>query len=153
MPTAHIQGARRAVDCLTWTPRMNSINGKVALGPERESSTPHPCPLPSRGEGEEKRASRPQPRLLHMRGEGEPGPEPGLFRVLWDAWKTYSHRASGYQTNLLLSAVYLLVLGPSAIVARLFGSKLLDLDSRPRSSYWIERKPAENTLAALERQF
>jgi hypothetical protein len=132
---------------------MNTTNGKVALGPERESSTPHRRPLPVSGEGEEKRASRPHPRPLSVRGQGEPDSEPGLARVLWDAWKAYSHRASGYQTTLLLSAIYFLVLGPSALVARLFGTKLLDLDSRPRSSDWIERKPAEITLAALERQF
>jgi hypothetical protein len=73
--------------------------------------------------------------------------------VLWDAWKAYSRRAGGYQAYLLLSAAYFLALGPSVLVARLAGTRLLDLDARPRSSYWIERKPAEKTLAALERQF
>jgi hypothetical protein len=74
-------------------------------------------------------------------------------RTMWEAWKAYSHRAGAYQTQVLLSGVYFLVLGPSALLARALGSHLLDLDRRPRSSFWIERRPADKTLAALERQF
>ena len=80
-------------------------------------------------------------------------PQPGIGRVIWDAWQAYTHRAGGYQAQVLLSAVYYLVLGPSVIVARLFGTRLLDLDRRPRASYWIERKPLDKSLSALERQF
>ena len=80
-------------------------------------------------------------------------PQPGIGRVIWDAWRDYTHRAGGYQAQVLLSAVYYLVLGPSVLVARLFGTRLLDLDRRPRASYWIERKPLDKSLSALERQF
>jgi hypothetical protein len=79
--------------------------------------------------------------------------EPSLPRLLWAAWKAYTHRAAGYQTVLLMSAVYFLVLGPSAVVARLFGSQLLDLSTAPRASYWISRKPADKSVAGLQRQF
>ena len=72
---------------------------------------------------------------------------------MWDAWKAYTHRAGAYQAQALLSAVYYLVLGPSVLAARLFGTRLLDLDHRHRASYWIERKPLEKSLSALERQF
>jgi hypothetical protein len=76
-----------------------------------------------------------------------------LWRELWEAWKAYAERAGGYQAQVLLSLVYFLVLGPSALVARLFGTRLLDLDHRRRSSYWIERQTEPPTLASLERQF
>ena len=109
---------------------MNTVNGKVAPYPDMSAGTTTSLRAPS---------------MLAR--------EPSLPRVLWDAWKTYNHRAGGYHANLLLSGVYLLVVGPIALVARLAGTRLLDLDPRPRSSYWIERKPAENTLAAMDRQF
>ena len=80
-------------------------------------------------------------------------PQPGFGRVIWDAWRDYTHRAAGYQAQVLLSAVYYLVLGPSVLVARLFGTRLLDLDRGQRPSYWIERKPLDKSLSALERQF
>lgn len=79
--------------------------------------------------------------------------QPGIGRVIWDAWKAYTHRAGGYQAQVLLSVVYYLVLGPSVLVARLFGTRLLDLDRGQRSSYWIARKPLDKNLSALERQF
>lgn len=85
---------------------------------------------------------------------GPSGGQPGLGRVMWQAWKAYSHRAGGYQTIVLLSLVYFLVLGPSALIARLTGTRLLDLDHRaPRDSYWIKRPAGEKTIASLERQF
>jgi hypothetical protein len=76
-----------------------------------------------------------------------------LWRLMWDGWNAYAHRAGGYQAQVLLTLVYFLVLGPSALAARLLGTRLLDLDRRPRSSYWIERKTEPVTLPSLERQF
>lgn len=85
--------------------------------------------------------------------DNEPVPEPGFWRTLWTAWKAYSKRGGGYQSQVLLSLVYFLVLGPSALVSRLFGNRLLDLGAKKRPTYWIERPPADTSLSALERQF
>jgi hypothetical protein len=73
---------------------------------------------------------------------------------LFEAWKAYAHRAGSYQTRVLLTLVYLCVLGPAGLIARLFGTRLLDLDSSRRST-WLVRanSPDENTLRALRRQF
>jgi hypothetical protein len=71
--------------------------------------------------------------------------------LLWQAWKAYAHRATSYQTRALLSVVYLLMLGPAAMLARLFGSRLLDLDRG--SSSWIARGPQDTTLQGQRRQF
>jgi hypothetical protein len=109
---------------------MSTANGKVALSSEAGAELTLP--------------SREQP--THVAG-------PNLARLMWDAWKAYSHRAGGYQAQVLLSTVYLVVLGPSAIAARITGSRLLDVDARVRPTYWVERKPADKTVAALERQF
>jgi len=73
--------------------------------------------------------------------------------LLWDAWRAYAHRTASYQSRALLNAMYFLVFGPGAMVARAFGAKLLDLDRRPRQTYWIARQPTATTLDAQERQF
>lgn len=78
---------------------------------------------------------------------------PGLWRLLWDGWNAYAHRAGGYQAQVMLSLVYFLVLGPSALISRLTGNPLLDVDRRRRASYWIKRTSEAPTLASLERQF
>jgi hypothetical protein len=65
----------------------------------------------------------------------------------------YAKRAVGYQTTLLLSGVYFVVLGPCALAARLAGKRLLDLDRAPADSTWGERRKGEKSLPALERLF
>ena len=71
--------------------------------------------------------------------------------LLWEAWKAYAHRATGYQSRALLVMVYLLVLGPGAGLARLAGNRLLDVD--PASTSWSARGPQDKTLQGLRRQF
>ena len=71
--------------------------------------------------------------------------------LLWEAWKAYAQRATGYQSRALLTLVYLLVLGPAAGMARLAGNRLLDVD--PASTSWIARAPQDKTLQGLRRQF
>jgi hypothetical protein len=75
-----------------------------------------------------------------------------MLLVLWEAWKAYAHRAAGYQSHVLLTLVYALVFGPGAMLGRLFGTRLLDLDPGPRSS-WLLRSRPEKTLESLRRQF
>jgi hypothetical protein len=79
---------------------------------------------------------------------------PSLPRTLWQAWNEYARRGAAYQAELLLSLVYFVVLGPSALIGRLTGASFqLDLGARPRKSYWVERRPVNRTLADMERQF
>jgi len=71
---------------------------------------------------------------------------------LVEVWKAYAHRAGTYQTRVLLTIVYLIVLGPAAFIARIFGARLMDL-SPTGGSTWIERPTDDKSLTALRRQF
>jgi len=75
-----------------------------------------------------------------------------VFGWLLEVWKAYAHRAASYQTRVLLTLVYLVVLGPAAFIARLFGARLMDL-SPTGGSTWLERPTADKSVAALRRQF
>jgi len=77
-----------------------------------------------------------------------------VLRWLLEVWQAYAHRAATYQTRVLLTVVYALVLGPAAMVGRAFGARLLDLGSS-KSSTWVVRPNTreEKTLGALRRQF
>jgi hypothetical protein len=74
--------------------------------------------------------------------------------VSWviQVWTAYAHRAGAYQTRVLLTLVYLVILGPAALLGRLFGARLLDLTSGTAST-WIVRPAPEKDLGALRRQF
>jgi hypothetical protein len=65
----------------------------------------------------------------------------------------YVHRAAAYQSMALLHMIYFGVFGPSVLIARLSGAKFLDLDPRPRRSYWLERPQTGKTVIDLTRQF
>jgi hypothetical protein len=65
-----------------------------------------------------------------------------------EVWKAYAHRAATYQSQVLLTIVYFVILSPCAF----FRAKLMDL-SDGEASTWIQRTPAEKNLAALRRQF
>jgi hypothetical protein len=74
-------------------------------------------------------------------------------RLLWRAWTAYVRRASEYQSIVLLNVLYFGVFGPSVLLARLFGARLLDLQTKPQESYWIERQPVGKTIHDLARHF
>ena len=69
-----------------------------------------------------------------------------------EVWKAYAHRAATYQTRVLLTLVYFVILGPFALIGRLFGAKLMDL-SHTGGSTWIARPDSDKSLSALRRQF
>jgi hypothetical protein len=75
-----------------------------------------------------------------------------VLHWLIEGWKAYAHRAGGYQTRVLLTFAYVLVLGPTTIVARMFGTRLLDLEPRAGTT-WVNRAPQQKTIDALRRQF
>jgi len=66
-------------------------------------------------------------------------------------WTAYAHRAASYQTRVLLTLVYALILGPAALIGRLFGARLLDLGDS--GSTWIQRPTPDKSVASLRRQF
>jgi hypothetical protein len=68
-----------------------------------------------------------------------------------EVWTAYAHRAASYQTRVLLTLVYVVILGPAALLGRLFGARLLDLSGA--SSTWNVRPPPDKSLDALRRQF
>ena len=74
------------------------------------------------------------------------------MRWIVEVWTAYAHRAATYQTRVLLTLVYAVVLGPAALLGRLFGARLLDLTS-DTSSTWLVRPTPDKSLDALRRQF
>src|SRR5262245_397880 len=78
---------------------------------------------------------------------------PPMTALLWDGWKSYTRRAAAYQSIVLLSLIYYLVLGPTAIVVKMLRVELLDLNATSRPSYWRTRPVAPTSIDALRRQY
>ena len=75
-----------------------------------------------------------------------------MLSWVFEVWKAYAHRAATYQTEVLLTLVYLVILGPFALLGRLFGAKLMDL-SHEGGSTWLTRPAPDKSVESLRRQF
>lgn len=75
-----------------------------------------------------------------------------FFRRIWETWKGFSRRMGGFQSRILLSFFFFLIVTPFALVVKIFSDPL---GIRPRStaSYWLEKKKSKADLEELRRQF
>jgi len=73
------------------------------------------------------------------------------FRQIWEGWKKIAHRLGVWQTNLLLTLVYFLIIPVFALIA---GRKRLRLKlDRDAATYWEDVKPLPSTLEEATRPF
>ncbi len=78
-----------------------------------------------------------------------------LGRV-WNAWKPIAHKIGAFNTKLVLSLVYVIVLLPFNLALRVLRKDLLHKRMRVRASHWLSAAnphAEEDTLAAHRRQF
>lgn len=74
------------------------------------------------------------------------------LRMFWRLIKVFTKKGADFQARVLLSAFYLVIVGPYALGVRLFADPLrLGADQAPR---WLERdRPMPDTLPRVRRQF
>lgn len=68
-------------------------------------------------------------------------------------WMKFAHLLGRVNTALLLTLFYLLILGPVAMVLKLFGKDLLDRKAEQRTSYWYNKSKEPTTLEQSKHQF
>ncbi len=82
-------------------------------------------------------------------------PTPGFVKALWVRWKRIAHAIGTFQARVLLTVLYVVLLLPFALIARLAADPMqLRRDVTPR---WLVRpRPAPGLAAGLadgRRQF
>ena len=77
-----------------------------------------------------------------------------LARKFWNGWKKVALKIGRFQTALLLSIFYFLILVPVGLVFNLFGWDPLEMKKRhrERSSNWKTISSDEPDIEALRRQ-
>ncbi len=80
----------------------------------------------------------------------ESAPSHGTRRLL-ARWRSYARDVGGFQSRLILSAVYFLVLAPFGILAGRWGDPL-KIKPAARDSYWEPKEAAGESLADARRQ-
>lgn len=81
-------------------------------------------------------------------------PRSGRSRsLLKAAWRTYLRRAQRHQSTALLTLVYVLVVGPTALVTRLARVRLLPGDVPRNGTHWSSRRGIRPSLDDLKRPY
>lgn len=80
----------------------------------------------------------------------ESAPSHGIHRLL-ARWRSYARDVGGFQSRLILSAVYFVVLSPFGIFAGRWGDPL-KIKPAARNSYWEPKEAAGEGLADARRQ-
>lgn len=76
------------------------------------------------------------------------------FKRLWEGWKKVAHKIGRFQTMVLLSIFYLLVISPLGLLFKLFGWDPLEARKirRRRGTNWKPFERKEIDLASIKRQ-
>ena len=78
---------------------------------------------------------------------------PGLLGPVHKVWMRGAHALGWFNTRVLLSLVYFLIMTPTGVVMRLMGRDPLDRRLSDRPSNWVERKRHPDPRGSMERQF
>jgi hypothetical protein len=73
--------------------------------------------------------------------------------LLHNGWMAFARALAYVNTRIILTLVFLLIIGPIALVLKLIQKDFLHrrIDSSP--SFWLQREPADHTLDQARRQF
>lgn len=76
-----------------------------------------------------------------------------LLKHIYQGWKHFALRLASIQNKVILSLVYILLLGPIWLLSRLFRKDLLNSNQPKANSFWIEREREKTEMERYYRQF
>jgi len=76
-----------------------------------------------------------------------------FFRKIWEGWKKVAHAIGVFQTKLILSILYFIVIAIAATISRLLLQDLLDRRYKSKKPLWKKREQLEPSLEMAKRQF
>lgn len=85
--------------------------------------------------------------------EGEEEPVVSIRRRLYLRWMAFARVLGKINTVVLLTIVYVVILGPVSLVFRVLRRDLLDRNHEERASYWYDREHEEHSIERRSRQF
>jgi type II secretory pathway component PulM len=85
--------------------------------------------------------------------EREAMPPKTIWRVAYGYWMRFAKALGKANALLLLTIVYIVLIGPAAIALKIFRKDLLDRKAGESSTYWNEKAQEQLTLERSKQQF
>ncbi len=76
-----------------------------------------------------------------------------IRRILYKAWMAFAHALAVINTTLILTIVYVILMGPMWLVMKVRRRDLLDRTIENAQSYWKPKDPIQHTMEQSRRQF
>ena len=77
-----------------------------------------------------------------------------ILRKLLAWWKPIAEKIVHFQTAIILTALYIVTIGPMSIAARLFGQDLLEKRlPRRADTFWHDKPPLGEDIQLYRHQF
>ena len=76
-----------------------------------------------------------------------------IGRMAYKWWMVFAHTIAVINTALLLTVVYIFLIGPVSLVARMLGRDLLKHRISRTGSFWKPKDPMAHTLEQARHQF
>lgn len=74
-------------------------------------------------------------------------------KKLYALWMRFAHLLAVVNTTILLTIIYIVIIGPVGLVMRIVGKDPLDRKWRADGSYWRMRESAQETIDNVRQQF
>ncbi len=75
-----------------------------------------------------------------------------MLTRLWAGWKRIAQKIGDFQARVILTLMYFLILGPIALLTKLFRDPLA-MKRPPQASAWARKSLEQQGLEAARRQF
>ncbi len=76
-----------------------------------------------------------------------------IWRIAYEYWMRFARALGRANALLLLTIVYVVLIGPAAIVLKIFRKDLLDRKADEGATYWYEKSEEQLTLERSKQQF
>jgi len=80
-------------------------------------------------------------------------PSAGIFKRLWHRWTGFSKRMGNFQSRVMLSFFFFIIVSPVAVLIKLFGDPLSIKRKKAMDTYWSDKTLSSKEIEDYRRQF
>jgi hypothetical protein len=75
----------------------------------------------------------------------------GILRRAWEGWKRFAHVLGVFNTRVIMTVLYFLIVLPVGVIFRMVSDPLQLAE--PKETNWVELPPQEHALEEARQQF
>lgn len=78
---------------------------------------------------------------------------PRIFKRIWHRWMGFSKRMGSFQSRIMLSLFFFIVISPIAVLIKLLGDPLRIKGIKAAETFWLAKEESSDEIEDYRRQF